>query len=66
MHFRPLSKEEIGLYVASGAPMDMAGAYGIQGAAGAFVSRIEGDFDTVVGLSSRLVKKLLSDAEAGK
>ncbi|MBQ7406660.1 MAG: septum formation protein Maf [Clostridia bacterium] len=66
VHFRPLSKEEIGLYVASGAPMDKAGAYGIQGAAGAFVSRIEGDFDTVVGLSSRLVKKLLSDAEAGK
>ena len=44
--------------------MDKAGAYGIQGAAGAFVERIDGDFDTVVGLSSRLTLKLLSEAEA--
>jgi septum formation protein len=62
--FRPLSEEEILAYVDTGAPMDKAGAYGIQGAAGAFVSRIDGAFDTVVGLSSRLVEKLLSEAEA--
>ena len=64
VHFRALSEEEILAYVASGAPMDKAGAYGIQGAAGAFVERIDGDFDTVVGLSSRLTLKLLSEAEA--
>ena len=64
VHFRPLTEAEIAEYVASGAPMDKAGAYGIQGAAGAFVSKIEGEFDTVVGLSRRLVEKLLSQAEA--
>ncbi len=64
VYFRPLTEAEIAEYVASGAPMDKAGAYGIQGAAGAFVSKIEGEFDTVVGLSRRLVKELLSRAEA--
>ena len=59
--FRALSEEEIAEYVESGEPMDKAGAYGIQGAAGKFVERIEGDFDTVVGLSARLSKKLLSE-----
>ncbi len=63
VHFRPLTEAEILAYVDSGEPMDKAGAYGIQGAAGAFVSKIEGDFDTVVGLSGRLVKQLLSKAE---
>ena len=59
VYFRELSEPEIAEYVASGEPMDKAGAYGIQGAAGKFVSHIEGDFDTVVGLSSVLVKELL-------
>lgn len=66
VHFRALSEAQILEYVDSGAPMDKAGAYGIQGAAGAFVERIEGDFDTVVGLSGRLVKKLLSAITAVK
>ena len=66
VHFRPLSEEEILRYVDSGEPMDKAGAYGIQGGAGAFVSKIEGDFDTVVGLSGRLVKRLLSEALGAK
>ncbi len=63
VHFRRLSDEELASYVESGEPMDKAGAYGIQGRAGAFVERIEGDFDTVVGLTSRLVLKLLREAE---
>ena len=63
VHFRALTEEEILAYVESGEPMDKAGAYGIQGKAGVFVSKIEGAFDTVVGLSSRLVEKLLSEAE---
>ena len=58
--FRPLSDAEIRAYIATGEPMDKAGAYGIQGAAGAFVRKIEGDFDTVMGLSSRLCEELLS------
>ncbi len=64
VYFRSLTEEEIAAYVESGEPMDKAGAYGIQGKAGAFVEKIDGAFDTVVGLSSRLVRKLLSEAEA--
>ncbi len=48
--FRPLTEGEIARYVASGEPFDKAGGYGIQGPAGAFVERIEGDYFTVVGL----------------
>ncbi len=50
VHFRSLTEEEIQNYIRSGQPMDKAGAYGIQGPAGAFVEGMEGDFFTVVGL----------------
>ncbi len=50
VHFRKLSDDEIESYIMSGEPMDKAGAYGIQGRAGAFVDRIEGDFFSIVGL----------------
>lgn len=59
--FRALSDDEIYKYIESGEPMDKAGAYGIQGGAGAFVERITGDFDTVVGLSVKLTKKLADE-----
>jgi septum formation protein len=59
VEFRALSRAEIDRYVASGEPMDKAGAYAIQGGAGAFVTRIEGDFDNVVGLPVALVAQLL-------
>ena len=48
--FRELAEEEIRRYVASGEPMDKAGAYGAQGRGAALVSRIDGDFFNVVGL----------------
>ena len=49
--FRRLSEEEIGEYIASGSPMDKAGAYGIQDDRGAvFVERIDGCFYNVIGL----------------
>lgn len=48
--FRELSKREIEAYVASGSPMDKAGAYGIQEKAAAFVKEIRGDYFSVVGL----------------
>lgn len=59
--FRPLSEKEIQEYVATGEPMDKAGAYGIQGAAGQFVEKIKGPFDNVVGLPIELVHKLLKE-----
>jgi septum formation protein len=57
--FRALSERDISDYVATGEPMDKAGAYGIQGLAGAFVKGIRGDYFNVVGLPmSRLWQKL--------
>ena len=49
VRFRPLSEEEIRDYVATGEPMDKAGAYGIQGLGGRLVEGIDGDFNNVVG-----------------
>ena len=57
--FYELSDEEIEAYIDSGEPMDKAGAYGIQGLAGKFVSGISGNFDTVVGLSLTLLRALI-------
>lgn len=50
VHFKELSEEEIDAYIATGEPMDKAGAYGIQGRAAVFADRIDGDFLNVVGL----------------
>ncbi|MBP2168530.1 septum formation protein [Erwinia toletana] len=48
--FRSLSADDIASYVASGEPMDKAGAYGIQGLGGNFVRKINGSYHAVVGL----------------
>jgi septum formation protein len=48
--FRALEAGEIARYVESGEPLDKAGAYGIQGRAGAFVARLEGSYSGVMGL----------------
>jgi septum formation protein len=50
VHFLPLSEETIVAYVATGDPLDKAGAYGILGLGGLLVESISGDFYTVVGL----------------
>ena len=50
LHFRELSEKEIERYVASGEPMDKAGAYGIQGGAALFCQRMVGDYYNVMGL----------------
>ena len=50
VRFRALERAEIERYVASGEPMDKAGAYGIQGRAGAFITEIHGSYSGVMGL----------------
>ncbi len=60
--FRRLSTAEISKYVASGEPMDKAGAYAIQGKAGLFVEKIEGCFFNVVGLPLLKTVQLLEKA----
>jgi septum formation protein len=56
---RALEEHEISAYVDTGEPLDKAGAYGYQGGAARFVTRLEGDADTVIGLSLALLRQLL-------
>jgi septum formation protein len=56
-----LSDDEIREYVATGEPMDKAGAYAIQGMASRWIPRIEGDYSNVVGLPVALVYRMLSE-----
>jgi septum formation protein len=59
-----LSDDEIRDYVASGEPMDKAGAYAIQGIASRWIPRIEGDYSNVVGLPVALVYRMLRERGA--
>src|SRR5690606_25523373 len=60
--FAPLTDAEVARYVATGAPLDKAGAYGIQDDHGAlFVARIEGDYYNVVGLPLHRLYRTLRD-----
>ena len=56
-----LSEDEIRDYVATGEPMDKAGAYAIQGLASRWIPRIEGDYSNVVGLPVALVYRMLRE-----
>ena len=60
--FRRLSADEIARYVATGEALDKAGAYAIQGRAGAFVSHLEGSYSGVMGLSLFETAELLAKA----
>ena len=57
--FLPLTGDDIAAYIATGEPMDKAGAYAIQGRAARWIPRIEGDYFNVVGLPIALVSSLL-------
>lgn len=65
VRFRRLSDEEVSAYVATGEPMDKAGAYAIQGGAAGFVDRIDGPFDNVVGLPLDAVRRVLFHGRKG-
>ena len=60
-----LSDEEIRDYIATGEPMDKAGAYAIQGIASRWIPRIEGDYSNVVGLPVALVHAMLRERARG-
>jgi septum formation protein len=59
--FRVLTDDDIAAYIASGEPMDKAGAYGIQGLGGCFVRKINGSYHAVVGLPLVETYELLSN-----
>jgi septum formation protein len=59
-----ISDPEIQGYIATGEPMDKAGAYGIQGMASRWIAKIEGDYSNVVGLPIPLVWRMLREHQA--
>lgn len=62
--FKIFGEDEAREYVATGEPMDKAGSYAIQGIGARLVEKYEGDFDTIVGLSLKLTKRLIDEAVA--
>lgn len=60
VYFGEISERDARAYVATGEPLDKAGAYAIQGIGASFVRYIEGDFFSVMGLSPKTVRRLLS------
>jgi septum formation protein len=59
VYFRKLEQEEIERYIACHEPMDKAGAYAIQGGAGKWTQRVDGEYSNVVGLPLSLVREML-------
>ena len=61
VYFRPASERELRAYIASGEPMDKAGAYGAQGLGALLVERIDGDFFNVMGLPVSALSQALRE-----
>lgn len=64
VYFHPLQETEIDAYLATGEPMDKAGAYGIQGLGALLVRKIEGDYFNVMGLPLSKLYRLLQNLDA--
>ena len=62
--FNPLNKADIASYVASGEPLDKAGAYGIQGMGSFLVKNYDGEFDTVIGFPTKLFSKMYGEVDS--
>ena len=62
VRFREMSDEEIGAYIATGEPMDKAGAYGIQGRASLYIEGIDGEYFNVMGLPVCALGNMLKEA----
>ncbi len=63
VHFAELSDAEIEAYVATGEPLQVAGAFTLDGLGGPFVTRIEGDPHNVVGISLPLLRRMLAELD---
>ena len=64
VHFAVLDAGQIGWYVGTGEPADKAGAYGLQGHGGRFVTRVDGSRSNVVGLPLDCLERLLAEIDA--
>ena len=60
--FRSITEDEILEYIATGEPMDKAGAYAIQGIGNKFIEKYDGNFDTIMGLGLDLTRRLMDEA----
>ena len=63
VEFASLTEKDIAWYIATGEPMDKAGAYGIQGKAALFIPAIRGSYSNVVGLPLAPLKKLFAELD---
>jgi septum formation protein len=61
VHFADVDDDEIAAYVATGEPLEVAGAFTVDGLGGAFVTGLEGDHHTVVGVSLPLLRELVRE-----
>lgn len=64
VHVMPMTDDEIKAYIATGEPMDKAGAYGIQGRFAAYVEGIEGDYFNVMGLPISYVNAVIKEIQS--